>query len=262
MKKVITLCVVALALSLWAEKQPLSRYQTIIDRHPFGRPPVGFNPQKMASEVAKSATPEETAVAEQQAQLQKAVGFSVLNHEPNGEIMVGFVDRTDAKTPRHYYLAVGDEQDGWYVKDCDVKSETLTLVKDEIEVTLTLGSDSGSAAQANKANVKSDKMARPMLMSNSAAPAAPRSFSSRRARREAEEAKAKAEAEAKEREAKRLADEKAIREAQEREQRELERAEQRQQLLAIQEELRRAREEKARQEQEEAEAQTDENNNT
>ncbi len=238
----------------------MSRYQSIIDRQPFGRPPAGFNPEKMASEVSKTATPEEVAVSEQQAQLQKAVGFSVLNVEPNGEIMVGFVDRTDAKTPRHYYLAVGDVQDGWFVKDCDVKGESLTLVKDEIEVILTLGSDIAPAtpAAANKTPAKSDKMARPMLLSNSTT--TPRSFSSRRAKREAEEAQAKAAAEAQERARKREADERAIKEAQEREQRELERAEQRQQLQAIQEELRRAREEKARQQQLEAEAQTDENN--
>ncbi len=269
MKFIPTFLVFSLTAAVFAEKQSFDRYQSIIDRQPFGQPPAGFDPQKMASEVSRTdgAAAEEQLTMEQE-QIQKAVSFSVMNVEADGSVMVGFADRSDPKAPKHYYLAVGETQDGWFVKACDPSEETLTIVKDEVEATLKLGDNSNPAQ-------KTGRGARPMTLQASPAsvPARstllgrrfgataeqPSSYRGRRARREMEEAQAKAAAEAREQERKRQAEEAAAREAAEKEKREHERAEQRQQLMAIQEELRKAREEKERRNAEqEAERQMDE----
>ena len=84
-----SVCRVALALfvpvaALAAETIAFERYQTIIDRQPFGQPPPGFNPSQMASEVQKGvAAAAEVELTVEQQELQKVVGFSVLNR--NGE---------------------------------------------------------------------------------------------------------------------------------------------------------------------------------
>ncbi len=240
-----------MAAFAFAEKQPFDRYQSIIDRHPFGLPPPNFDPNKMASEVSsKDAAAAEEQLSQEQAAIQKAVMFSMVNIETDGSVMVGFSDRTNPKTPRHYYLAVGDTQDGWTVKACEVAEETMTIEKDGIEVTLKLGDNSGQGVpRTNRptttALAAGDNAApkRSMLLMR----AGSEGRKSRRARRELEEAKEKADAQAREAERKRQAEERAQREAAEKEAREIERAEQRQQLQAIQEELRKAREEKERQ---------------
>ncbi len=244
MKSFFTFLLLVSVTAVFAAKQDFSRYQSIIDRQPFGQPPVGFNPQKMASEVSKSDGATAEQLTQEQEEIQKAVGFSMLNVETDGSVMIGFSDRSNPSTPKHYYLAVGDTQDGWWVKACDPTDETMTIEKDGIEVTLKLGENSNPAPAS-----KSGRGARPMTLQAKSGNAVPSitSFKGRRERRRMEEAKAKADAEAHEAERKRMAEEKAAHEAAEKEARELERAEQRQQLLAIQEELRKAREEKERQ---------------
>ena len=75
-------CRVALALfvpvaALAAETIAFERYQTIIDRQPFGQPPPGFNPSQMASEVQKGvAAAAEVELTVEQQELQKVVVFS------------------------------------------------------------------------------------------------------------------------------------------------------------------------------------------
>ncbi len=260
MKRILTFLMLLPAVSVCAEKRSFDRYQPIVDRQPFGQPPPGFDPQKMASEVSRSDGETGEQLTMEQEDIQKAVGFSMLNVETDGSVMVGFSDRSNPKSPRHYYLAVGESQDGWLVKSCDPAEETMTIGKDGVEVTLKLGENPNPSPAS-----KNGRGARPVTLqttSGNAAPARagllgrpaaagsfqPASYRGRRARREMEAAQAKAEAEARERERTRQAEEKAAREAAEKEARELERAEQRQQLLAIQEELRKAREEKERRE--------------
>ncbi len=246
MKQSILILTLVLGSTVWAEKQPLSRYQSVIDRHPFGRPPAGFDPNKMASEVSKTDhSAANQPLTMEQEEIQRVINFSILNVESGGIIMVGFADKSNAKMPKHYYLAVGESQDGWLVKACDPSTETMTLEKDGVEVSFTLGSNTPTAPTAAAPTAK------PMILSNKAAAPAPAqatsSYRSRRERRAAEEAAAKAEAEKKEQERKQLAEEKAAKEAAEKEAREAEREAQRQQLMAIQDELRKAREEKKRQ---------------
>ena len=245
MKPIATIAVLAVAGTLFAEKMPFERYQSIIDRQPFGQPPPGFNPQQMASEVSRTASDDGAApLSVEQEKLQKSVGFSVINVESDGSVMVGFSDKSDPKSPKHYYMRVGEERDGWLVKAGDPSKKSMTVVKDSVEITLDLGSNSTADAKQGKPSSPQPAAGRSPLLGRGGAGGG--SFQSRRARREAEEAQERAAAAAREAARKREAEEAAAKAEEEKAAREAERAEQRQQLLAIQEELRRAREEKAR----------------
>ena len=178
-----------------------------------------------------------------QEQIVKNVSFSVINQETDGTVMVGFSDNTDPKQPQHYYIRVGEKKNGWMVKEADTVLKTMTLVKDEIEVELSLGDKSGSAKAAGSSQQKPGDAADPSRGRSSADGATGLTgFSHSRLARhrrefelmkaDREEAKRKEEADRKAREAERL-------------EREEERDEQRRQLEAIREELRRSREEKA-----------------
>lgn len=234
-----------------AEKQPFERYQSIIDRQMFGPLPPGFDPTKLPSEVQKSSSAEERELTKEQEQLKSAIHFSVINVAADGVTEVGFTDNTDPKTPRHYFLKVGDSRDGWTVKEADAEKATMTIVKDEIEVSLTLGGNSASGA-GTTARAGAASAARPQVGINAFGGRSGGllggggSLRARRLQRQQEEAAAKAQADAAaaEKEAAREAERQAQAE-QEKAQREQERAEQRQQLLAIQEELKRVREAKA-----------------
>jgi len=235
-----------MAMSLFAERQPLDRYQSIIDRQMFGVPPVGFDPTKPASEVTKAAAAEETA---QQAQIRSAIRFSAINVTPEGDTAVGFTDSSDSKNPVHYYLKVGESRNGWLVKEADPVKATMTIAKGEVEVMLSIGGDSskttaspGAAASGRLAARKPTGIFAGKGGENAAAPGSLRGRRLlREQRRKAEAAEAAAEKEAenarREEERRRSEEEKAQREA--------EREEQRAQLLQIQEELRKAREARA-----------------
>ena len=273
MKPILSILFAVAIGTLFAEKQPLERYQSIIDRQPFGKPPPGFNPEQMASEVsARDADAAEQQLTQEQEVLQKSVSFSVINVDPDdGGLMVGFSDLADPKVPRHYYMRVGTTRDGWLVKEADIAKKTMTVVKDGVEVSLELGANSnaggagakgkGGTAPASRGGSltpargaggttgRSGLLARRGLGGTGGASAPGSglsSFQSRRAQREQAEAQAQADAAAKEAERKRLAEEQAAKEAEERAARENERAEQREQLKAIQDELKRVCEEKER----------------
>lgn len=229
----VTLCTVL----AWAERQPLSRYQTIIDRQMFGQPPPGFDPSKPASEVAATSRAEQKELTQEQEKLQSSVQFSVINITPEGETAVGFSDNSDPKAPKHYYLKVGEERDGWLVKEANPAEASMTIVKGEIEVTLKIGENSAKGGTTAKAAANA-----PVMMSRFGG-----GLRARRMARMAEQQKQDAAARAK------AAEEKAQREeaaAAEKAERAAEREQQRQQLLAIQEELRKAREARQQNQQE------------
>ena len=229
-----------------AEKQPFERYQSIIDRQMFGPLPQGFDPTKLPSEVQKSSSAEERELSKEQEQLKSAIHFSVINVAADGKTEVGFTDNSDPKTPRHYFLKVGDSRDGWTVKEADAEKATMTIAKDEIEVSLSLGGNSASGAGTTSragAGTTSRAGAAP-TQARSSGLFAGGSLRARRLQRRQEEAAAKAQADAAAAE-KEAAPERQAQAEQEKAQREAERAEQRQQLLAIQEELKRVREAKA-----------------
>ena len=236
-------CCLALQLAT-AEKQPFDRYQSILDRQMFGPLPPGFDPTKLPSEVSKSSSATEKQLTQEQEKLQSAIHFSMINLTPEGETEVGFTDNSDPKVPVNYLLKVGESRNGWTVKAADAVAATMTIAKGEIEVSLTLGGNSASQANATarSGGAAPAGMARPAGL----APGRPGLLGgSLRARRlQRQQAAAADEAKRKEEQAARDAERQAQAE-QEKAQREAERAEQRQQLLAIQEELKRVRESKA-----------------
>ena len=243
-------------LPAYAEKQPIERYQSIIDRQMFGPLPPGFDPTKSPNEVQKTSGKEEKQLTQEQEKLQSSIHFSVINVTPEGTTAVGFTDNSDPKAPVHYYLKVGEKRNGWEVKEADANKASMTIAKGDIEVSLSLGGnsakDGGTSRAGGTAPAANSGMRRPGLLGGGLL------GGSLRARRLQRQQAAEADA-AKQREEQAAKDaERQAQAEQEKQQREAERAEQRQQLLAIQEELKRVREAKAAAEA--AKSESDENN--
>lgn len=247
--------------ALYAEKQEFSRYQTIIDRMPFGQPPPGFDPTRSPDEVSKNDYQNDAPpLSEQQAEIQKNVQFSAINLDEDGTVMVGFVDKGDPKAAKSYYLALGEESDGWLVKEADAVAKTMTISKDGVDVELKLGENSGGGggnakgmATRGMAAAKTNGLlgSRPAA-TTAATTARPLSLKGRRAQREEEQRRAlEAEREKEAARAAELAARKELEEMREAD-RQREREEQRAQLNSIREELSRVREEKRLREEENA----------
>ncbi len=285
--------VIALAAAFCIAAQPFERYQTVIDRKPFGPEPVNFDPEAAPGSAAANAaaadgemTEEQRTVEEQQ--LAASVRVSMINITPAGDVAVGFTD-TSVNPVENYYLKVGRSQNGWTVKSADPASESVTLEKGGVDVTVKLGETSGGG---NAKGGKGGRGMRPMtLQSRGGTPAAtsnaeegkhrPQLFGNRplgglanlRKRRAEEKRKAEAEA-ARKAEAEAVAaaerEEKAAREEEEKRAQEEqkareaeERAQQREELRQIKEQLRKEREAKMsaqQQEEQGQETQNDENN--
>ena len=222
----------------FAEKQPIERYQSIIDRQMFGPLPPGFDPTKSPNEVQKSSSKDEKQLTQEQERLQSSIHFSVINVTPDGATAVGFTDNSDPKAPVHYYLKVGEKRNGWEVKEADPNDASMTIAKGDIEVSLTLGGNSAKdggttrVGGASPAAPAAGDARHPGLLGGGLAGG---SLRARRLQRQQEAAAAAAQ----------QREEQAAKDAERQAQAEQERAEQRQQLLAIQEELKRVREAKA-----------------
>lgn len=136
-------------MDLYADKPPFSRYQSIIDRHAFGVPPEGFDPDSLASEAVRAGRPAdgEKTLTKAQEDLQKAVSFNAINIESDGTVMVGFTDRSDAKSPRIHYMRAGQSQDGWFVRSADPVAKSIVLVRDSVELSLSLGGEPAAVSQ-------------------------------------------------------------------------------------------------------------------
>ena len=239
--KSVVLIAIALTVSVaFAEKQPIGRYQSIIDRQMFGPLPPGFDPTKSPNDVQKSSGKDERQLTQEQEKLQSSIHFSVINVASDGQPEVGFTDNSDPKAPKHYFLKVGESRDGWTVKDASAEDATMTIAKGDIEVSLSLGGNSAKDGGTSKASGAAVTAANGGLRRSGLLGGG--SLRARRLQRqqEAQAAAAKQQEESAAKEAERQAQAEA-----DKQQREAERAEQRQQLLAIQEELKRVREQKA-----------------
>lgn len=130
------------------------RYDTILKRFPFGVPPAGFDPtnptgaanangEDAAEQLAEGEkTPEE--IEKEQEDLRSQVRISGMVITPEGETMVAF-----SSQGKHYYMAVGEtskDSQKWFVKSADTVESKVTLVKNEIEVTLAVGEGGGGGA--------------------------------------------------------------------------------------------------------------------
>ena len=102
-----------------------ARYQSIVSRHPFGDVPVVSAP--------RPAAPAPTPAAESFA---KALRMSAITDSAAG-LRVGFSD-IKVKPERHYYLGVGDIQDGYHVVDANYAKEAALIRKGEEEVWISM----------------------------------------------------------------------------------------------------------------------------
>ena len=243
MKQTLAVALALAALGVHAERQPFERYNSILERQMFGELPPDFDPTKMPSEVARGGGKQEKELSKEQEKLQSSIHFSMINLTPDGSTAVGFTDNSNPKTPVHYYLKVGESRDGWKVEAADAKAATMTIVKGDVEVSLSLGGNSGKGGGQTQARAGAPSTPPSPLLGGT--------LSARRRR----------EAQAREAELKKFREEQAAKDAARAEQaeaeeaqREAEREEQRKQLQAIQEELRKAREESARQKESESDA--------
>lgn len=246
-KQITTFALCVFALTVLAERQPFERYQSIVDRQMFGPLPPGFDPTKSPAEVQKTTAASQKELTKEQEKVKSAIRFSVINVTPEGETAIGFTDNSDPKTPVHYYLKVGEESNGWLVKEADPAAASMTIVKDGVEVSLTLGGDSaqkqdatqrtpgaggvGGASRLGGLHSRGGLLGGGMGTLRAKRLQRQQREQEQNVQRQQEQAQREAEREAKAEE--------------EKQQREAERAEQRQQLQAIQEELKRVREQKA-----------------
>ena len=263
---VVALCCFAAV----AERQPIDRYQSIIDRQMFGQPPPNFDPTVPPSMVQKGSSEEKELTREQEA-IKSSIHFSAINVTPDGSVAVGFTDNSDSKTPIHYYLKVGESRNGWKVLEADPVKAKMRIAKDDVEVALDLGANSakggGSTSRGGRASNASGANMRPGLLGSRRFGAGGDlsrglggSLRERRALRE----QARQEELAKEREleAKRRAEAAAKEEEREKEreaQRQAEREEQRRELQSLKDELKAQREANERARAEREAARQDEN---
>ena len=263
----LSLCVAAAlsCVAAVAERQPIDRYQSIIDRQMFGQPPPNFDPTVPPNMVQKGAGEEKELTREQEA-IKSAIHFSAINVTPDGSVAVGFTDNSDPKAPIHYYLKVGESRNGWKVLEADPVKAKMKIAKDDVEVALDLGANSakggGSTSRGGVASNTSGANFRPSLLGSrrfgaggDSSGGVGGSLRERRALRE--QARQEELAKEKELEAKRRAEAAAKEEEREKEreaQRQADREEQRRELQSLKDELKAQREaaERARAEREAA----------
>ena len=131
------LCVCAGTTGLAAKegfKQPsFGHYQPILDRMPFGTIPPAV---AAAVDPALAQTAAQTQ-AEQQ-KLAKQVSMSAVTVTPDGQTAIGFTDLS-VNPPINHYVLVGETADGWSVVSADYDTETATIQKNDVSITLQLG---------------------------------------------------------------------------------------------------------------------------
>ncbi|MBR4172254.1 MAG: hypothetical protein IKR48_11445 [Kiritimatiellae bacterium] len=120
---------------------PIERYQSIMERLPFGPLPANFTedgepPPDNEPDPVVIQTAEE--IRKEQQELAKTIKMSCVNIAPGGDVMVGFTDSSE-NPPVNYYMAVGEGRKGWKVLDADYDKEWAQLVRDEVMITVKLG---------------------------------------------------------------------------------------------------------------------------
>ncbi len=230
MKRILLPTIALLAFAALAEKQPIERYQSVIDRQMFGALPRGFDASKLPSEVAKTSDKELT---KEQEALKSAIHFSVINVMSDGKVEVGFTDNSVQNAPKHYFIKEGESAGGWTVESVDPESATMVIVKDGVDLTLSLGDDSAKGGGRVSTASATESMATP----STDGLARGRSVRGWRMQRERDLQRQADE------KAKQLAEESAQREAEREAEREARAEEQRQQLQVMKDEMRQRLEE-------------------
>jgi hypothetical protein len=127
--------------SSWSP-QPFDRYQSILDRKPFGVPP----PAPVGPAAAEAAAPPPAFVSK--------IALCSINRTPAGPVAVGFVDSSQ-NPPKSYYVLNGDNSDGFAVLEASFENETATLEKDGVRIDLKMGKGPTVAAALPAAAVPS-----------------------------------------------------------------------------------------------------------
>lgn len=152
MRLPLTTLVLVLAAPAVAEQRDLSVYQNIIDRHPFGRVPPGFdatsNPNA-PSVIRKDAVvePEEQVVEpevpldERQEALLKIVRATGIWFNPiTSSQTLAFSETVDPKQPaKTHLIELNGTEGGWTVTEIDPMKKTAKLKRDDIEIEVAVG---------------------------------------------------------------------------------------------------------------------------
>jgi len=112
-----------------------SPYPLILERMPFGAPPDP-NAQNTTATALNDAK-----VIEEQKKLADAFSWTAINITPEGKTAIGFTD-VSAKPPETYYITVGESANKWILVSADYASETATIEKDGIQISLKFGNKS------------------------------------------------------------------------------------------------------------------------
>lgn len=115
---------------------PFSRYEVILERMPFGRPP----PPPKPKESAPPPAPETVGPTREEIVFYKTHKLVALTRTDNG-IGVGFIDSSQ-KPPRNYFALVGESVDGYEIVRADFANETVDIRREGELYSLKLGQES------------------------------------------------------------------------------------------------------------------------
>ena len=148
MRHILGLALFFSAAAAWAEPQAsFDRYQPILDRKPFGNPPV--------------APPEPEVVIPPEQSFARTIRMSALVEQDDGTIRVGLIDSQSNKS---YLLAEGETENGIELVSADYENEEAVLRKGSEMAVIKLSS---GEIQALSPQQQQDRMnaPRPQRMS-------------------------------------------------------------------------------------------------
>jgi hypothetical protein len=127
----------AAATSLTPETSSFDKspYPVILEKMPFGTPP------DLAALNAAATTMDEAKMKVEQDKLAATFSWTAINITPDGKTAIGFTDLS-AKPPANYYMTVGESANDWKVVEADYVSETATIQKGEVSISLKFGNKS------------------------------------------------------------------------------------------------------------------------
>jgi hypothetical protein len=112
-----------------------SPYPVILEKMPFGTPP------DLTALNAAATTMDEVKMKAEQDKLAATFSWTAINITPDGKTAIGFTDLS-AKPPANYYMTVGESANDWKVVEADYESETATIQKGEVSISLKFGNKS------------------------------------------------------------------------------------------------------------------------
>jgi hypothetical protein len=113
-----------------------SPYPGILERMPFGAPPSASSLNDANTAITDAKTIEE------QKKLADSFSWTAINITPEGKTAIGFTDLTPNKPPESYYITVGESANNWKLIQADYATETATIEKDGIQISLKFGNKS------------------------------------------------------------------------------------------------------------------------